>query len=236
MEPRLFFVHVMKTGGSTFTRHLEVQLGADRLYPNEAEDGDQFTAKTSVHLLRSLSEERWDRVDALTVHMPFFASTVLERPFVTATILRDPVERTISHLKNRQRHNPENHDWPLEKIYDDPWVFPMGIHNYQVKVFALRASDGADTVHHPIEIDDDRLQQAMDNIALVDLLGLHHRYDEFVNAVHRRFGWERNNVPNMRVSPPADVHERLLRRIRQDNAADIEFFEHVKSLHQAAAG
>lgn len=233
MRPRLFFVHIMKTGGSTFTRHLEVQLGAPRLYPNDAEDQDTFTAKTSVRHLRSLPEERWGRVDALTVHMPFFASTVLGRPFVTATILRDPVDRTVSHLRNRQRHNPENRDWPLEKIYDDPWVFPMGIHNYQVKVFALRASDGADTVHQPIDIDDERLKQAMDHVASVDLLGVHDRYDEFVDTVHRRFGWQRRHVPSLRVSGPADVSERLLRRIRQDNAADIEFFEHARKLHEA---
>ena len=81
MDPRLFFVHIMKTGGSTFTRHLEVQLGAHRLYPNDADDQDPFTAKTSVRHLRNLPEERWDRVDALTVHMPFFVSTLISWAF-----------------------------------------------------------------------------------------------------------------------------------------------------------
>jgi hypothetical protein len=163
-------------------------------------------------------------------------STVLGRPFVTATIVRDPVERTVSHLRNRQRHNPENRDWPLERIYDDPWVFPMGVHNYQVKVFALRASDGADTVHQPLDIDDERLKLAMDRVASVDLLGVHDHYDEFVATVHRRFGWQRRNVPNLRVSGPVDVPERLLRRIRRDNAADIEFFESVKRLRSSVVG
>lgn len=234
MDPPLFFIHVVKTGGTTFRRHLELQLGVERLYPNDAEDEDLFTAKNSVQRLRGLSEERWDRVRALTLHMPFFASTVLGRSFVTATILRDPVGRTVSHLKNWQRTTPRCREWSLEKIYDDPWAFELTIHNHQVRLFALRASDGANTHHQPIDIDDDRLKQALDNIARVDILGLHDRYDEFVDAVHRRFGWERRSVPRMRVSPPADVPESLVRRIKQDNAADIEFYQRVKDLYRSA--
>jgi hypothetical protein len=235
MEPPLFFVHVMKTGGTTFRQHLAVQLGAGRIYPNVADDDDMLEAVTSVDRLRRLPDERWERVDALAVHMPFFASTVVARPVVTATILRDPVERTISHLKNSQYTNPRCRDMSLEDVYDDPWVFPFGIHNYQVRVFAMRDSDGADTIHEPIEIDDDRLEQARDSIARVDLLGLHDRYDEFLDAVHRRFGWERRNVPNLRVSDPADVPERLLRRIEEDNAADLEFFADVRRFYARAA-
>ena len=234
--PRLFFIHVMKTGGTTFRRHLEAQLGADRVYPMPDSD-DRFAAYTSVGRLRELPERHWHRVDAVAAHLPFFASTVLDRPFVTATILRDPVERTVSHLKNCQQHDPSYRGWPLEKIYDDPWLFPLQFHNHQVRFFALRASDGADNFFEPIAIDDDRLRQALDNIASIDLLGVHDRYDEFVDTVHRRFGWERRaSVSNWLVSGPADVPDRLLDRIRQDNAADIEFFEQVSELQRSRSG
>ena len=145
IEPRLFFVHVMKTGGTTFRRHIEEQLGAHRVYPNAEDASDRFTAYTSVQRLKDIPTQRWDRLDAVAAHLPYFASTVLEQPFVTATILRDPVERTISHLRNSVRTDPKCQGMTLEQVYDHPFVFPLQIHNHQVRVFALDPSDGADS-------------------------------------------------------------------------------------------
>ena len=236
MEPRLFFVHVMKTGGSTFRRHVEGQLGADRVYPNAEVDRDLFEANTSVRYLRNLPEDRWNQVDVVSAHLPFFASTVLDKRFVTATILRDPVERTVSHLRNCQRSDPKCHGRSLEEIYDHPFIFPLQIHNHQVRVFALGAADGADSINQPIDIDDEHFDQALDHVRSVHILGLQQRYDEFVDAVHRRFGWQRKVVPDLLVSGPAEVSERLVRRIRKDNEADMEFFEQAKKLHQRVLG
>ena len=230
-EPRLFFIHVMKTGGTTFRRHMEEQLGADRVYPNAEDASDRFAAYTSVQRLQDVPAERWDRLDAVAAHLPYFASTVLDQPFVTAAILRDPVERTISHLRNSQRTDPKYHGMTLEQLYDHPFLFSLQIHNHQVRVFALDRADGADSINQPIEIDDDKLKLALDNIDRVDILGLHDRYDEFVDAVHHRFGWDRKRVENWYVGGPTEVPDRLLRRIRRDNAADIEFFECVRQRH-----
>src|SRR5690606_39469152 len=57
-EPRLFFIHVMKTGGTTFRRHMEEQLGADRVYPNAEDASDRFAAYTSVQRLQDVPAER----------------------------------------------------------------------------------------------------------------------------------------------------------------------------------
>ena len=53
-------------------------------------------------------------------HFPLCTLELLGGSFTTLTILRDPVERTLSALRDQQERSPELRGAPLELIYDDP--------------------------------------------------------------------------------------------------------------------
>jgi hypothetical protein len=60
----------------------------------------------------------------------------VEEP-LCVTLLRDPVERTLSFLAQVRRDRSDARDMPLEEIYDDPWYFDRFIHNHQTRVLSM---------------------------------------------------------------------------------------------------
>ena len=60
---------------------------------------------------------------------------------VTLTLLRDPVERTISLLRVMREQREAWHDLTLEQIYDDANMFPRLIHNHQTKMYSITGAD-----------------------------------------------------------------------------------------------
>jgi hypothetical protein len=233
--PKYFFVHVMKTAGGTLRRHIVAIHERDRVYPSDPPDGDMFEANTRIDRLRSLSPERRRRVQVFTGHFPFFAVEVLELDLTTFTILRDPVERTISYLRARKANHPEHRDMRLEEIYEDPFHFPCLIRDHQAKIFALRPDDGAESYMHVIDVDDERLALAKANLERVDVIGLQERFGEMLRELEARFGWRFGSVEDKNVGGRGAVPDSFRRRIAEDNGADMEFYEFARELYASRA-
>ena len=70
------------------------------------------------------------------------------------------------------------------------------IHNFQTRQFAMRAHDHLRCAMDALELDSSRLALAKENLAKVDVTGLHERYDEFMEAVSGHFGWTAVRFPS----------------------------------------
>ena len=65
------------------------------------------------------------------------------------------------------------------------------------------------------------------------MLGVHERYGEFVDDLNEQFGWRFDRPRNRRVSrEPWDVGVAFRRQIADDNAVDVELYEHARRLHE----
>jgi hypothetical protein len=248
----VLFVHVMKTGGSTLFRHLSAHFADDEVFPSRALDIEpdgrarldvsRYLDHLSMPYLAALPEARRRRIRVYVGHFPYVAREVLGGDLVTMTLLRDPVERTISLLRQRKREIPWANDpnrparpttATLEELYARPFVFQLLIRNHQTKIFSLRQSDAPETYLDDIHVDEERLALAKENLAAVDLVGLTERYDEFLDEVEARFGWTVEREARTNVTPVEDRHpvsEALRQRITEDNAIDIAFYEYAKEL------
>lgn len=244
----IFFIHVMKTGGTTLFRHLRENFALDELYPYRELDlrYDGATVDIRHHLsvsyLRSLSPERRRRIRVYTGHFPYAAAELLGDDLVTMTILRDPVERTISLLRQFTRTVPWIDDpsrqrpmvsRSLDEVYERRPIFDQLIHNHQTKIFSMRDSDQPESYMDLIDVDEERLELAKTNLANVDIVGLTERYREFVDEISARFGWEVEREARANASPAGEVQtvsDSLRRRIAEDNAIDIEFYEYATRL------
>jgi hypothetical protein len=232
-EDRFFFIHVMKTAGTTFRQHMDANFPG-RYYPDSAmfEKGPPLRqANFMVRPLLARPPEFHASITAYAGHFPFVTAQLLDPELITMTILRHPVSRTVSYLKHCRRYNPQHRDLPFEAIYDDPMTFPMLIHDHQTKVFAITPEDDVESILAVIPIDDRRLAIAKDHLRQVDLLGFSEEYDAFTAQVIERFGW--------RIGPKGrwwestedwQVPDALIARIEQDNQADIEFYEFARDL------
>ena len=142
-EPlRFFFIHLMKTAGTSFAFQLRRQFDPSEVYPSEGldrRDGTDMAAYVSISRLLRLSPERRDAIRVYTGHYPYIASQLLDLDLVTLTILRNPVDRTISVLKHMKRLSRRYKTYPLEEIYEDPFVFAHFVENHQTRMFSITA-------------------------------------------------------------------------------------------------
>jgi hypothetical protein len=242
-EPPVLFIHVMKTGGTTLLQHLRTNMAADELYPNAEldiviETSRKFTLRhLTLGYLRNLPDERRERIRVYAGHFPYIVTDAFDPPATTLTLLREPVARTVSLLRQWSRNRPEQ-SLSLEDVYELPGVFERLLHNHQTKVFSLTAEDDPVGYLQTIDVDESRLEVAKANLAKVDLIGLTERYDDFLDLVVDRFGWRVDREVRANVSP-ADTElpasDALRRRIAEDNAIDVELYEYAARLVAARA-
>ena len=232
-ESRFFFIHVMKTGGASFRSQILSNFGRAATFPDWRLDGAD--ANTAIAGIDSLADDRLSSIRAYSGHFPYLATTRLEQrlgePLIRLSLLRDPVERTISLLGDMQRWNDRNAERTTEELYADPMLYAMFIADYQTKLFALEESDRPTSHRHIVDMDQSRLTVAMERLATVDTLGLHSDYESFLGRVESERGWQISDHEDRHVAPsPTIVTDDFRQRIASDNRIDIEFYRFAKDL------
>jgi len=238
----VFFVHIMKTGGTSLKQRISMSFPEPELYPNPADDENLIQANTEIDYLRNLSQERRARTKIYAGHFPYVATEILGEPVRTMTLLRDPVDRVISHLKQIRMNKmgwrrfsatlADIDDPPLEAIYADEFLKPLFFIDHQVKMFAATLADNpASYTKMSVEVDRARLEIAKANLSRVDCVGILENYDEFVDEASALFGLVTNDIPPQRVSSDSRPTDAALRElIAEENALDIEFYQFAREL------
>lgn len=237
MIDRFFFIHVMKTAGTTFVRQLQQQFPPEAIYPARGIDWESATdidAYINIPRLLALPPERRSQLSVYTGHFPFMVRDLIDPRLVTLTVLREPVARTISILKQFKRREERFRGLPLEAVYEDRPIFRFFVENHQTKVFCLAPEDNEVAINCGMDIDAARYARARANLGRVDIVGLTEAYDDFVAAVSRRFGWWREGVDLTRRENVSaedwDVAESFRARVAADNAYDVQLYEYAREL------
>jgi hypothetical protein len=228
-EHRFFFVHLQKTAGTSLIKRLKRHFGDGAVYPN-ASDGDIVTSVISVDHLLSRWRTRGDELVLVTGHFPVCTADVLGGGFTTLTVLRDPVERTLSYLRHHRKVTPGEHDRPLEAIYDDPFRFHGLVHNHMVKMFSLTPAEMTDGALTRVDFTPDRLARAKDRLAAVDVIGIQECFETFCDELTRRFAWDLGPPLHANRTEPVDVPAAFRDRIADDNAFDLELYDFARRL------
>lgn len=235
---RFFFVHVMKTSGSTFRSHLRDQFPGACFPEDVTDDPKPHLDNLLVDRLLGLPPEVHRRIRAYAGHFPAYLPAVLDPALVTLTILRDPIDRVISHVKHTKRVDPRYRDHAIEAIYEDPWMFPLFFRDHQAKVFALTADDAPESVMDVLDVDDARLAVARERLAGMDVLGFTDDHAGFLDECERRFGLRARASRGRWREATEDwvVTPALRRRIEADNRGDLELYEWARADAAARAG
>ena len=236
---RFFYVHVQKAAGTELRERLKRCFPAHALYPDPT-DGDIVTVapQVSVRQLLARWEQRKEQIEIITGHFPYATTELLDADFVTLSVLREPVERTLSHLRHHRKMNPEARDASLETIYED--VFrPAFFANHMVKMFSLTAEEIAASAERDtwamvmrMEFTPERLERAKVQVGRLDVLGLHDQFDDFCAELQSRFGWQLGEPLYANRTPTEEVAASLRARIAADNALDLELWEHAREIYR----
>jgi hypothetical protein len=235
---RYFYVHVQKAAGTEIRERLKRHFAPEAMYPDET-DGDLFGVAPQVSVAQLLTrwEQRKEQIEIITGHFPYATPELLDADFVTLSVLREPVERVLSHLRHHRKLTPAARDLSLEALYDEAFE-PAYFHNHMVKVFSLTAEEVAESaaldrwaVLKVIELTPDRLARAKDNVAQLDVLGLQDHLEEFCAELTDRFGWQLGAPLYANRTPAEDAPQALRDRIAADHALDTELWEHAREIY-----
>ncbi|MCC5951662.1 MAG: hypothetical protein JJU45_06150 [Acidimicrobiia bacterium] len=236
-EPRFFFIHVMKTAGWSLRFQLRAQFPSPQVYPDPDIDANMQQAYSSIEYLWSLPAERRRQIRAYSGHFPWIAVERFDPSLVTLTLLREPIDRSISYLKHCTHYHPQHKGMPLEQIYEDQFVFQFFIRNFQTKMFSMREGDELKNCMEVIDIDEERLALAKRNLERVDVLGLTEHIGDFAETMAQRFGWQMETDTTVNAARgDFEVPQSLIERIATDNAADVALYDHGCHLLASLAG
>ena len=167
----------MRTGGTSLGLMLRRIFQADRVYPAQQLDQSEIFAYTLPALLVESWPERCHTTDVVLGHFPLWVTETLGVQFTTLTLLRSPVERTLSFLRDLSIHDAQFRDCTLDRIYADPVLQQNGlVTNHMVRMLALQQEElpygvagyflrrsniiGPGTTREPIQCRREHLQSA----------------------------------------------------------------------------
>ena len=232
LEPKLVFLHIPKTAGTTLHRIIERQYPAESLY------SIGWTEDESVAALRQMSEAQQTRICMVRGHMAFGVHEYLSGPVTYFTVLRNPIERVISYYYF-VRSKPDHY------LYDEISAGEMTLaefverhghimlDNAQTRMLSGRWREpafGGCTSEH--------LAMAKRNLREhFAVVGLAERFDETLLLLKRTFGWRnvfytRQNLTRNKP-PSSSLPTATLALIAEVNQLDAELHHYARALFQA---
>lgn len=225
---RLVFVHIPKTAGTALMRVIEREYEGEPIFT--------FYGDTAarVELLRSMPLEQRRRLRVVAGHVGFGVGRLLPGRNGYAVLLRDPVDRIVSHYYyTRSQSRDPMHDRALDGVesledYVCSSAFAPLVNNGQTRLI------GAASVAAGSPADTEALAAAKAVLDRSDVVvGLQERFDESLLLFIEAFGWglpayRRVNVTPQRPSvaelPPGTVEV-----IRERNRLDVALYEYARA-------
>jgi hypothetical protein len=220
---------MQKTGGVSLYVRMQREFGEDAVYPAKS-DGDAVAVAPQLItdvLLRRWAERR-DTIRVITGHFPLCVTELLDCDFTTFTVLRDPVERTLSYLRHHRRTTPADRDKPLEQIYEEPGNFKHFIDNHMVKMLSMGADEMTDGMMTVLDLDRRRLRKAKRALRRMEAVGLQEDLEGFAARLEGLFGWRLGPPVHENVTDQVEVAPSFRSRIATDNELDMELYEDAR--------
>jgi hypothetical protein len=238
----IIFLHIPKTAGRTLHRIIARQVDPAALYAtwqSVSQVADEFVA---------LPAERKKQLRVISGHVRYGLHLHMPQRAVYITLLRDPVERVISHYYYVLRH-PEH--W----LHDEIMSNQMSLKDYVTSGICIELENDQVRLLSGVSewpATEAMLEQARQNMQKAfAFVGLSERFDESVILLQQMFGWNtpyyvRANVGAnrpRRATIPADTIAAIEAQNRLDAAlyayAREQFEELIRqqpeSFHQEVA-
>ena len=229
-EQSLIFLHVPKAAGSTFYKIIERQYK-----PNSIFSIDGQRVRESIDEFKKLPVAQREEIRVLKGHMYFGLHELLPQPSTYITILRDPVERIISHYYYVLRS-------PNHYLYNKVTSQHMSLKDYVCSGISTELDNGQtrllsgleQTVFGWEECSTKVLELAKQNIKNhFAVVGLSERFDETLILLQKAFAYKipfyvQENVTKNRPLKE-NISQDTLKFIEKYNELDIELYKYAKN-------
>jgi len=231
-QQAVIFIHIPKSGGMTLQRILEKQYTSDTIFTINSK-----TFHESIKQFKHLPEPQRRSIRLLKGHMFFGLHEFLPMPCHYITILRNPIERIISHYYYVIQN-------PTHYLYQDVISQNMNLRDYVYSGLSPEL-DNCQTrllsgVQEPIEVGQcsvELLEKAKTNLkSHFAVVGLLERFNETLILFKRLFAWKTPfYIRRNQTRKPSDhktISPELLEAIITTNQLDIELYKYGKELFE----
>jgi hypothetical protein len=221
----LIFVHLPKTAGTTLARIIERNYGSAAVL--------SLYGSSTGEELATMSAAALAQFRAVMGHFSFGAHRFLPTPSPYITMLREPVDRVISHYYFVRRQ-PEHYLYDTaRRLTLRDFVVECGTeepNNDQTRLLAGHCGPVRSRA-----LDDEMLVTAKRNLRdHVVVTGISEHFDESVVLMKRRLGWRTPFYSSENVSsgrpPRGQIDVETLQVVEAYNQLDLDLYRHARSL------
>lgn len=238
----LFFSHIPKTAGTTFINILDKFFSNDSIYPEQL--WTEFRKQPHVN---------FSKYKLIRGHFTKDLVQYLPKIPICITMLRDPMDRTLSYYAHLLRHGVINNE-TLSDIFLSPNNSITSFENYQTHWIAIHPYDYALITKHGPEIDDyhknkkiksiicsrsdDKiLESAKQSLSNFAFFGLTERLEDSLYLLCYIFGWKPiRNIPMLNTSSNRITKEELSEEVKQSilecTRLDARLYQYASQLFQ----
>lgn len=222
------FYHLPKTAGTSINRVIQQNYAARQIVQAT---GDQHAF---VAQLKGWPDEKKREVRLLQGHFGFGVHQHLPQRAKLFTLLRDPVERTLSYFNHARTHS--NH-YLYELIHTNNWSLvdllqsgeALMLNNGQTRLLSGVWGDMAFG-----EVDDAVGETAVSHLNQFAVVGLTEQFDATLLLLRHNFNWHhlfytRANVGQNRPKQ-AQLDAETLALIKKANQQDLRLYSHATQL------
>jgi len=197
-------------------------------------------AMNDIEQFKAQTDKRKRKLQVLTGHFYYGMHESLPQKAVYCTLLRDPVERIISHY--HYVLNTPNH-YLYQRVTSSRYTLrdyvanglSTELNNGQSRLLYGKEGVMAPFGKCPNDLLDRVIQHIDDEFAVV---GLQEQFEMSVQLMARMFGWRSSPIMKINVSKNrqqvSDVDRETIELIREYNAVDVALYEYAKQKFQAA--
>lgn len=237
MDNPIYFLHIPKTGGTSFIHYLDSHFATDEVCPAQL-----------LPELFNLPAEALARYRLYRGHLWYGLDSYLDRRLTRITVLRDPIQRTISWYSHVKR---DENAYRHRRVVDERWSLSDFIHDKETNWDVINAQtlflavdlDYSQLARDPVGYgqavvkgyaarlnDRKALDAAKKRLEQFAFVGITERMEESMYLLSYQMGWypdiptSRLNVSDNRLSED-EVPCETKREIMAINQLDQELYE-----------
>jgi hypothetical protein len=227
----IIFLHLPKCGGTTLNRLIEWEYT-----PLEVFSVDPSFFRWSYQRLMKAPIDNFNKIRLFKGHMPFGIHRMLRRPATYITVLRDPVDRTISSYYYARSRKLDPHHRAATNLSLEQYVSTTPNDNVQTKLIAGRQRQ-YDFLRG--QCDADTLEAAKQNLSEhFSIVGLTERFDESLALCKIVFGWKVRQYSSFNVTrsrpSKSNISSTTRDLIAERYRFDVELYDFATRLFNAA--
>jgi hypothetical protein len=229
---KLIFLHIPKTAGTTLYTVIERQFHADEIYRI---DGDHN--REDIERFSAMAPDERERVACVIGHCAYGMHRNFAGQAQYLTMLRDPVDRIISHYYYvRQTPGNNLHDWLVSNnIQLEDYIFHQQaaeLNNGQTR--QLCGIPSMDAISGNAAVSEAAVEAAKQHLEEIVCIGLTEAFDKSLLLFQKVLDWKRiyyhsRNVNEARPQREA-ISESVCELIRNANKLDVELYAYASKL------